>query len=438
MTTSLTGPLTGWIAEQRWFAGKGRAIEEVTIDSDVELSPGLRHLIVAVAQDGDRDRYQILLGEREPLPPRLAHVRVTPTVYDAAHDAELTGALLEAMAANADIGPLRFRRMDGAVIDTGQRSLVIGAEQSNTSLVFGDAYIMKLFRRLTPGVNPELEIVTALARRGSPHVAQPYGWIEADLDGENTTLAIMQQFLSAASDGWALALTSVRDLYASMPGLPASDAGGDFAAESHRLGAATARVHAELAAAFPTGVVEPPEVKRLAESFRHRLDRAIAEVPALGERADAAHEAYNRLADITGPVPVQRVHGDYHLGQVMRTPTDWIILDFEGEPGQPLAERRALSSPLRDVAGMLRSFDYAARHMLADHPDAASLEGRAREWADRNRSAFLTGYCEGGGRLHEEDAALLHALELSKAVYEVVYEARNRPSWITIPLAAFL
>ncbi|MFI0419452.1 phosphotransferase [Spongiactinospora sp. 9N601] len=442
MTNTFEELLSGWIARQRWFAGKGRAIEEVTVESEVEVAPGMSHLIVAVRQGETRDRYQILLGRSADIPSRLKHVQIGPDTYDAAHDSEITGALLRAMADDADLGSgesrLRFRHMTGVDIDVGARSLVIGAEQSNTSLVFGDSYICKLFRRLTPGVNPELEIVTALAMRGSAHIATPYGWIETDLDGEPTTLAIMQEYLSVANDGWALALTSVRDLYASLPEVGADEVGGDFAAEAYRLGTATAHVHRELAAAFPTGVVEPSDVKRMAEMLRRRLDNAIAEVPALGGCAGVAHDAYNDLADITGPVPVQRVHGDYHLGQVMRTPTDWIVLDFEGEPGQPLAERRALSSPLRDVAGMLRSFDYAARHMLADHPDAASLEGRAQEWAARNRASFLAGYSEGAGRhLGAQEAALLRALELGKAVYEVVYEARNRPTWLPIPLAAF-
>ncbi|MEV0621288.1 aminoglycoside phosphotransferase [Nonomuraea sp. NPDC050404] len=433
--------LAAWIGRQRWFGGKGRPIDEFSIDSDVELTPGLRHLIVAVWQEGSRDRYQILLGERGVLPNRLSHARIGAIghtcFYDALHDADRTSWLLDGMARNETRSGLRMRHVSGVRIDTAPRSLVLGAEQSNTSLVYGDAYICKLFRRLIPGVNPELEVVTALAARDAPHIAQPYGWIEADLDGVNTTLAIMQEFLTPANDGWDLALASVRDLYASLPQVTAADAGGDFAAEALRLGVATARVHHELASAFPTGVVELHEVKRMAENFRRRLGRAVAEVPALREHVAAIEDAYHRVELLTGEVPVQRVHGDYHLGQVMRTPTDWVVLDFEGEPGQPLAERRALYSPLRDVAGMLRSFDYAARHLLADHPQAEELEPRAQEWADRNRSAFLSGYAEGGGVISAADAALLRAFELSKAVYEVVYEARNRPSWISIPLAAF-
>ncbi|MET8333966.1 phosphotransferase [Streptosporangium canum] len=432
----LTELLTGWITHQRWFAGKGRPIDELGVDSDVELSPGLHHLIISVRQGEARDRYQLLLGTDGDTSGRYSHARIGDGYYDAVYDPDLTGTLLAGMAGDRDLGPLRFRHLEGVEIDTSLRSLVLGAEQSNTSLVYGETYICKLFRRLIPGVNPELEIVTALARHGAGHIAQPYGWIETDLDGEPTTLAMTQEFLATANDGWALALASVRDLYASLDA-SASDAGGDFSSEAYRLGVATAEVHRELAAAFPTDVMESQEVKQMVEDHRRRLAGVIEEVPQLGRYARVAEDAYQRVADVVSEIPVQRVHGDYHLGQVMRTTTDWVVLDFEGEPGQPLAERRALSSPLRDVAGMLRSFDYAARHLLADHPDAEELRPRAVEWAELNRSSFLAGYSAGGGRLHAEDAVLLRALELVKAVYEVGYEARNRPSWLPIPLAAF-
>ncbi|SFJ71897.1 maltokinase [Streptosporangium canum] len=432
----LTELLTGWITHQRWFAGKGRPIDELGVDSDVELSPGLHHLIISVRQGEARDRYQLLLGTDGDTSGRYSHARIGDGYYDAVYDPDLTGTLLAGMAGGRDLGPLRFRHLEGVEIDTSLRSLVLGAEQSNTSLVYGETYICKLFRRLIPGVNPELEIVTALARHGAGHIAQPYGWIETDLDGEPTTLAMTQEFLATANDGWALALASVRDLYACLDA-SASDAGGDFSSEAYRLGVATAEVHRELAAAFPTDVMESQEVKQMVEDHRRRLAGVIEEVPQLGRYARVAEEAYQRVADVVSEIPVQRVHGDYHLGQVMRTTTDWVVLDFEGEPGQPLAERRALSSPLRDVAGMLRSFDYAARHLLADHPEADELRPRAVEWAELNRSSFLAGYSAGGGRLHAEDAVLLRALELVKAVYEVGYEARNRPSWLPIPLAAF-
>ncbi|MEV7009876.1 phosphotransferase [Streptosporangium sp. NPDC051022] len=432
----LTELLSGWITHQRWFAGKGRPIDELEIESDLQLRPGLRHLIISVRQAGERDRYQLLLGTEGETDGRLSHARIGDGYYDAVYDPDLTQTLLRGMAENRDLGPLRFRRMEGTEIDTSLRSLVLGAEQSNTSLVYGETYICKLFRRLIPGVNPELEIVTALARHGAGHIAQPYGWIEIDLDGEPTTLAMTQEFLATANDGWALALTSVRDLYASMEP-SAAEAGGDFSSESYRLGVATAEVHHELATAFPTDVMESQDVKQMVEDQRRRLNQAITEVPGLAEHARVVEEAYQRVADVVPEIPVQRVHGDYHLGQVMRTTTDWVVLDFEGEPGQPLAERRALSSPLRDVAGMLRSFDYAARHLLAGNPRAEELLPRAAEWAELNRSSFLAGYSAGGGSVHAKDAVLLRALELSKAVYEVTYEARNRPTWLPIPMAAF-
>jgi maltokinase len=165
-----------------------------------------------------------------------------------------------------------------------------------------------------------------------------------------------------------------------------------------------------------------------------RLDLATAQVPELARYADKVGDAYSSLAKLIDPIPAQRVHGDYHLGQVMRTQTGWVVLDFEGEPASPLAQRRARSSPLRDVAGMLRSFDYAARHQLITHPDAASLAPMAAGWVRRNSDAFCAGYAAAGGLDPAENAVVLRALLLDKAVYEVIYEARNRPTWLSIPL----
>ncbi len=197
---------------------------------------------------------------------------------------------------------------------------------------------------------------------------------------------------------------------------------------------ATAQVHADLAEAFGTSELEPEAIRELAEQMFRRLDMAIAAVPELARYADMIGDAFSNLAKLTEPVPAQRVHGDYHLGQVMRTQTGWVVLDFEGEPASPLAQRRARSSPLRDVAGMLRSFDYAARHQLLTHPDRASLTPVASDWVRRNGEAFCAGYAEAGGLDPACNAVLLRALLLDKAVYEVIYEARNRPTWLAIPL----
>jgi maltokinase len=200
---------------------------------------------------------------------------------------------------------------------------------------------------------------------------------------------------------------------------------------------ATAQVHQDLAAAFGRSELDPEATRELAEQMYRRLDMAIAAVPQLAAYADKVGDAYSDLAKLIEPVPVQRVHGDYHLGQVMRTQTGWVVLDFEGEPASPLAHRRARSSPLRDVAGMLRSFDYAARHQLLTHPDAApytSLAPKASDWVRRNGDAFCAGYAAAGGLDPAGNSVLLRAMLLDKAVYEVIYEARNRPTWVAIPL----
>jgi maltokinase len=436
--------LAAWLVKQRWFAGKGRTVHDLAVVADTEVIPGdpaLRHLLVTISHGATSDCYQLFIGLRARLPARLRHARIGSRdglqVYDALHDSDLTRTLLDAIAADRTVGALRFARMPGAELawsGSGPDSLVLTGEQSNTSLVFGESAIFKVFRRVSPGPNPDLEVAAALAGLGSTHIAEPYGWLETRIDGATIVLAILSRYLRAASDGWSLAATSVRDLYASVLGTAAADAGGDFAGEAERLGVATAQVHADLAAAFGTSELEPEALRELAEQMFRRLDLAIAAVPELGRHADLAGDAFSSLAKLTEPVPAQRVHGDYHLGQVMRTQTGWVVLDFEGEPASPLAQRRARSSPLRDVAGMLRSFDYAARHQLLTHPERVSLAPLAGDWVRRNTEAFCAGYAEAGGPDPARNAVLLRALLLDKAVYEVIYEARNRPNWLVIPL----
>jgi len=433
--------LATWLVKQRWFAGKGRGLRDLAVLADTEIvagDPELRHLVLTVSHGTTVDYYQVLVGLRREMPDRLKHAEIGLAddgrhVYDALHDAELTRPLIEGIAGDASIGTVALRKIPGASFTTDSDSLVISVEQSNTSLVYGEESILKVFRRLSPGPNPDLEVTTALAELGSEHVAEPLGWIETRLEGVSTSLAILSRYLRLASDGWSLAAASVRDLYAA--GGSAADAGGDFAGEARRLGQATAQVHADLATAFGTDVVGTDVVGELIEQMFRKLDLATAAVPELARYADMIGDAYSQVAKLKGPFPVQRVHGDYHLGQVLRTPdTGWVVLDFEGEPATPLAQRRARSSPLRDVAGMLRSFDYAARHQLIGHPGQEALACVARDWARRNSSAFCAGYAEAGDLDPTENYALLRALQLDKAVYEVLYEARHRPSWLPIPL----
>ncbi|NKZ05941.1 maltokinase N-terminal cap-like domain-containing protein [Actinomadura latina] len=462
---SLVRLLSDWLPRQRWFGGKDVPIEELSIGTATELragDPALHHLVLDVRQNGATEHYQLLLGVRHELPERLqscaigrtsGEPAVTGHVYDAVHDPELTGILLDFMADETAVEPLRFRRAPGTGIRTGLDGLPTSAEQSNTSLIFDDAYICKLFRRLSPGVNPDLEVNLALSRQGCEHVPAVHGWIELEPGAhgggdEPVTLALLSEFLRTGTDGWQLALTSVRDWFAqpSPPGpvaafttSDAGDAGGDFAAEAERLGAATAQVHRDLAAAF--GVTwTPPEVLRdIVYGMNEQLDQVTAAVPELRPHAHAIRAVFDQVASEAASLPFQRVHGDYHLGQVMRTDAGWVLLDFEGEPARAPAERRALAHPLRDVAGMLRSFEYAARFLLARDgglpaDTADTLEQRARTWAERNRAAFCDGYAAAGGPDPAAHAALVRAFEFDKAVYEVRYEARNRPAWLPVPL----
>jgi maltokinase len=437
--------LRSWLPSQRWFGAKGTTLSGVRVVHEERL-PGdadVRHTLVEVGTDDGPDLYQLLLGysDADELEPRLATGAIGVVkgqhLYDAVHDLETPRTLLRLMKQGRSLSRLRF--VGSGDLDDTLAPRVMGAEQSNTSVVFGEEYILKLFRRVQPGTNPDLEVTRALADAGSPHVAAPLGWLEGDVAGQSTTLAMLQAFERSASEGWAMATASVRDLFAEGD-LRADEVGGDFAAESERLGGATAEVHALLAEVLPSRTAGAEECVETAQQLVDRFERARAVVDQLDEHADGVRAVYEQIAKRTEPVRVQRVHGDYHLGQVLRTKTGWVLLDFEGEPARPLSERTALMSPLRDVAGMLRSYDYAARHLLAERSEVGAGERnlvyRAAEWAERNRNAFCDGYAAAVGADPREEAVLLRAFELDKAVYETVYEARNRPSWLRVPLAS--
>ena len=440
--------LTDWLPEQRWFAGKGLELSGVRVarravmldDPDVLVE----HLLVDLEVDGRPQRYQVpiatapeLPGDRRAFP--LTPEGASPVVYDGLRDPRGTESLLRHLGEQAEVGGLRFRLLADAPVPEPTWGRLLEGEQSNSSLVFGDDLMVKLFRLVQPGVNPDVELHAALADRDCPAVAALRGWVELD-DGDDgevgdtgagpTTLAMAQEFMAGAADGWAMATASVRDLFAEAD-LLAEEVGTDFADEACRLGAAVAQVHEDLAAA--TGVTTRDGTDLVA-SMRARLDAAVAEVPALAEFADAARAVFDEVAG-SGPVRVHRIHGDLHLGQTLRAPDRWIVIDFEGEPAAPLAERRVPDSPARDVAGILRSLDYAAQHTLVGVEDR-QLRFRAREWRDRNVDAFCSGYAEVSDADPRDSGALLRAYTLDKALYEVVYESRNRPGWVPVPMGA--
>jgi maltokinase len=451
-TDELQRLVAGWMPAQRWYAGKGRqgsvrTAHFATLSDRVEI-----YITRVTYSPDDVELYQLPLIRYEAPVEALEHVLLgtidTPDgirwIYDALHDKSATSCWLASMKEGRDdteggvANGLRFSSYgDPESLPLEASSLVLTGEQSNTSLKFGDTAIMKVFRRLQPGVNPDIEIGAKLTEMGARHVPRLLGSAEAVRDGETYSIAMLQEYMSTATDGWELAKHSVADLLAEGD-LHADEAGGDFAAESYRLGAAVAETHADLAAAF--GTSPPGDLAERAARMRARLDAAVSVVPQLGELADGLHAIYDEFAEASSEVTLQRIHGDLHLGQVLRTVRRWVLIDFEGEPMADLAARREPDSFLRDVAGMLRSFEYAGHHRVIEepHPDqsAAQQAYRASEWTHRNREAFLDGYAEAAGHDPREHPVPLRAYEADKAVYEAVYEARNRPAWIAIPLAS--
>ncbi|NED02889.1 maltokinase [Streptomyces sp. SID6648] len=432
---SLAPLLHEWLPRQRWFAGKGRPVTGFRLVSATEMvpvhgtaGPGLLHLLLRVEQPSRSvraadDCYQLLLGVRTSLPPVLAGALVGRvergplagrTVYDALHDPRLADVLLERFRRPGSLGSLRFERT--AEIPAGLTPRVLDAEQSNSSLVYGDAFILKIFRRVFPGTNPDLELPLALTGEGCERVPAPIAWFEAP-GAEPLTLGVLQPFLHGARDGWQLALAALA-------------AGRDFLPEARALGRATAEVHTALATALPTPALRGTQTRQLVAQMTQRLEAAAQAVPALVPYVPGLRAAFDAVTDlgVRGSCwAQQRVHGDLHLGQTLRSADGfWSLIDFEGEPARPLPERRMPAPPVRDVAGMLRSFDYAARSHRPWNP----------EWAARCRAAYCEGYAQASGSDPRGEPELLRAHETDKAVYEVVYEARHRPDWLPVPMAA--
>ncbi|MBT2504063.1 phosphotransferase [Curtobacterium sp. ISL-83] len=400
-----------WMAEQRWYTAKGSTPRLRTI-----ATPDGTRLVIDDAVTGPV-LYQapVLLGASATI------TGASPTITDATTDT----AWVQELAARIDDAPDSLRRI-GRV--TGSR--VLGGEQSNTSIICdtesGDQVIVKVFRVLHHGDNPDVTTQLALSGAGSARVPLVYGAVRGTWpdpgrpDGGATGhLAFAQEFLPGLEDAWRVALGDARD-------------GTRFEADAERLGAALAEVHRTLAEALPTQPAGEASQAAAIDTMHRRLDAAAAEAPAIAEHVDAVRAVYARAAASAWPA-LQRIHGDLHLGQVLAAPEPrgWVFLDFEGEPLRPLEERSLPDVTLRDVAGMLRSFDYVAGALAHD---AEPVD--AAEWALGARAAFLAGYQRGTGTELRRHRELLDAFELDKAVYEVVYETRNRPDWVGIPLAA--
>lgn len=411
-----TDDLSAWVARQRWYAGKSHEPRFRVLESR-QVAGATTHLLMDDA--GARPTlYNVPIARIADAPPAdvdaLSEIDALVAPDGDGHLVDATRHTTFTVGLLADMG-VDVSRVTGSRVLTG--------EQSNTSIVYDvdgePAIILKLFRALHHGENPDVTVQRVLSDAGSPYVPRFFGSLDAewpdvgrDSGVARGTLGFAQEFLRDVRDGWAIALEAARE-------------GRDFTEAARDLGTAVAGVHGALGAALETADATPELASSIGTAWQRRLGIAASEVPAVAERRDAIEAVYR--AALERPWPrLQRIHGDLHLGQVLAVPDGgWRIVDFEGEPLRPMEERAIPDLPPRDVAGMLRSFDYAGA--VGDGPDAAG-------WAAACRAAFLEAYVAAPGSV-ELDPVLLRALVLDKAVYESIYEARNRPDWVAVPLA---
>jgi predicted trehalose synthase len=484
----VAGLLASWLPRQRWFAAgpggvtlapAGRIILAaptvtpfpVPNETGLPVEPPVGiavHIVSALpagsvpeagglppkppasSSPGDSATYQVPLTYRTEAVPELAHALVGELrtasgplwVYDAPHDPVFVAEWMRLVSAPDEAmsfpGTPRsrvrgVRRAGEAPPDPARTAHVLAGEQSNTSIIVGDdgddPVMIKLFRVLQPGRNPDVVVPGALASAGNERVPRLIGWVEGEWvqpGGQPAWghLSAFAEFIAGSQDGWRIACAAI-------------EGGETFAAMSEELGVTTAAVHSALARALPTRPITPAALFALADHLDSRLNWAIEAAPALAEYAPAATEVITAVRSLQTAPDLQIVHGDYHLGQALYKPgRGWVVLDFEGEPLRPLAERGDPDLALRDVAGMLRSFDYAARHSVLGLADDDPRALAASAWASECREAFLTGYAKEARRDPRLDEVLLRALELDKALYETVYETRHRPGWVEVPLRA--
>jgi trehalose synthase-fused probable maltokinase len=419
-----------YVTKQRWYGAKSRSVTHSEVLDSVELRTTDPHFTLELVEmrydTGAHDIYQLLHGDTE----------IDGLEHPAAAR-ELVHAMRAGLTLQGAEGTVEFRPVEGFA-GLGRELLdarPVGGEQSNTSLVFDDELILKVFRRLEPGINPELEMLRFLTEHGFANIAALGGWYAYSGGPLSATLGILQEFVRNGEDGWELALEEI----GTVP--------DRFLTRLRRLGEVTGEMHTVLGSDLndPAFSAETPSVESLG-LLTATVDEEIESVflslpeddeqlaPIIG-RGEEVREQLRTLTYAGATGKIIRTHGDYHLGQTLWSENDWVIIDFEGEPARPVTERRRKRSPLRDVAGMLRSFAYAAiaAELLHDTP---APEG----WEEEARTQFLEGYLETvdptllpSGSLAIE--RLLTVYELEKAVYELRYELDNRPDWVRIPVA---
>ncbi len=474
--------LNRFLSRQRWFAAKSGSLDGVVpVVAPPIVAPWgdgrFANMLVSVDVNGCAQRYQVPVAVAAALPngaPASAMLETTAAgiVYDAMHDPEFRAGLVAAIVsgASAPFGGATFT-IDPAQrtrIDPSAETRLGSAEQSNTSIVVGCEAVIKLLRLLAPGIHPEVEIAERLTVRAHfGHTPALLATMRIEEAGVVTTTGIAQVYLPQSTDAWTFAIERSTAYFAAPRG---DDLPNPFAADAKRLGRVTRRMHEALASdrddlEFAPEEASEHDLERWADRAHATALGALAllgdqlssprfpkirvpEAQALVERRDRYLEWIDDVADeIDDDLGMRaRVHGDYHLGQVLHTADDdFMIIDFEGEPSKPIDERREKTSPLRDVAGMLRSIAYAASTLAASVEktvDMPTRELRAGRWERDVRTAFLDGYLEPvasgtRGLLPRRPDSLTHLtalFEAEKAFYELSYELNNRPSWAWIPM----
>jgi trehalose synthase-fused probable maltokinase len=440
-----------WMLRQRWFGAKARELGEVSILDAVALPDGseapiLLLLAEVLAPAGTHELYQLPVGLAEAdgdgaRPAEWIAAGGGRMLYDAlagpTHVARLATLIDEQATVSDGATTVRFQRAGELELPQVPSVRPVGAEQSNSSVVVDDRFVLKVFRHLEAGINPELEVLSFLADHDFPHIAPIAGWYSYEGELLDATLGLLQAYVADATDGWALVVAALENGIAD-----------DVLDPLGELGAVTGRMHAALASESEDPAFAPEDpadehVALLTATIDEQIERLflqLPERPALEPIAGRGEELRDRLSLLSHTGlggRLIRSHGDYHLGQTMLAPAGWVVLDFEGEPRRPLPERRRKRSPLRDVAGMLRSISYAGLAGELLHQRASAPPG----WEERARESFLSRY------LAEVDPALLPAgaqaiekqlaiFELEKVLYELNYELENRPDWLVVPVSA--
>jgi len=435
--------LPDFLVAQRWFGGKAWPIKNVELLDHAELLAAGGDTPVAVLAVIEV-RYELGTPERYLLAVRPSD---EGEITEALHDDAVARAILELIRQGAALrsgtlaGPLRGERLPGAEPDLDalapQPSVRrLSAEQSNTSIAFDERVILKIIRRLEAGVHPEYELGRHLVEQGYSSAPQLLGALH--LEGQaGTTLAVLHRFVPNAQDGWGY----VRGRFRTW----ATDA-RSILDELRALGVRLGELHRVLGAetpdpAFSPEPIQTEDLQRWSASIIGELGVTLAQAaprfPQVFERRQSVVERMKRLAHLPAAGKKIRIHGDLHLGQVLRSEGQWLLFDFEGEPLRKLAQRREKQSPLKDVAGMLRSFAYADATL--------AMEGNAApDRVSQTRAAFLEGYQQavrGSGLLPEvpdDFAGYLAVFEVEKLLYEIRYELTNRPEWARIPIDALM